>query len=75
MIDGIDQLDQTPGGREQVFEEVAWTEAWALRAAGVDRALSREQQVEQLRDAIDDDRLPDEPVDALIEACWSKLGD
>ena len=56
------------------FHVVPWTEDMALRVAGV-TGLSREEAVAGIRDAIDDDRLPEDAVYALIAAGWSELSD
>lgn len=52
-----------------------WTEDLALRAARVDRTRSREDQLAQIRDSIDADDLPEQAVDALIDAGWIELDD
>ena len=54
---------------------IDWSEGRALSIARVDADASRAQQLGQIRDAIDADRLPDEAVDALIAAGWTELDD
>lgn len=53
---------------------VPWTAELAMRVAGA-AGLERDQALEQIRDAIDTDRLPPAAVDALIAAGWTELSD
>lgn len=57
------------------FHSVPWTEDLALRAARVDRSMRRPRQVAAIRNAIEQDRLPDAGVQALIRAGWTELND
>ena len=57
------------------FHVVPWSAELAVRAAGVNVRAPRAEQVQQLRDAIDDDALPDEAVDALVAGGWTELAD
>lgn len=67
---------EDPGSeRPTGFFLVPWTEQMALRRVRVDDRLPREKQVAQLRDAIDDDVIPEDAVDALIDAGWWELDD
>lgn len=54
---------------------IEWSEGRALSCARVDVDASRAQQLDQIRDAIDAGRLPDQAVDALIAAGWTELDD
>lgn len=55
------------GGKLRV---VPWTEALALRAAGVDADLPRPDQEAQLEAARDEGRLPEQALRALRRAGW-----
>lgn len=57
------------------FTTVPWTAELALRVVKPEPDASREQVLADIRDAIDDDRLPPGAVDALITAGWVELDD
>jgi len=54
-------------------DEVPQTEDLALRIARVDRDAPRDRQLEQIRDAIDEGRLYEPQIEALIAAGWTEL--
>lgn len=59
---------------QSVLTEVPWTEELALRAARVNPdEVGRKAAVDRLRSAIDEERLPEGAVRALIRAGWREL--
>lgn len=52
-----------------------WTPELALRLAGADKLTDRQAQVDQVRDALDDDLLPPGAVAALVAAGWTELAE
>lgn len=60
---------------ELISRVVPWTADLALRVAGVSPDDARDVAVAKIRDAVDNDDLPEDAVDALIAAGWTELED
>lgn len=55
------------------FEVVSWDADMAMRLVGVDRSWPRDRQVQALQDAVNDERLPDQAVERLIDYGFTEL--
>lgn len=62
-------------GDFSVLGDGDWTADLALLATRAMDLPTREEQVERIRDAVDEGVLPEQAVDALVAAGWTELAE